>query len=135
MRNSAAAAPRRPRDHRRVARGLAAHASGHRAEDLVAARYRAEGCELLERCWRSPAGEIDLILRDGGTLVFVEVKRAATREAAAQRIRRPQMDRIGRAALIYCETLPGGSLTEMRFDAALVDEAGGIDILRGSFDW
>jgi putative endonuclease len=41
----------------------------------VAARHLVEaGMVLLERNWRCSAGEIDLVLRDGRTLVFCEVK-------------------------------------------------------------
>ena len=45
----------------RAARGLAAHASGHSAERRVAAEYEGRGCVVLESCWRSAAGEVDLI--------------------------------------------------------------------------
>jgi putative endonuclease len=43
--------------------------------EAVAARHLVEaGMVLLERNWRCSAGEIDLVLRDGRTLVFCEVK-------------------------------------------------------------
>jgi putative endonuclease len=49
--------------------------------EAVAARHLVEsGMVLLDRNWRCPAGEIDLVLRDGRTLVFCEVK---TRTSAA----------------------------------------------------
>lgn len=127
-----AARPRRS-SQGRVARGIAAHASGHAAERLVAVRYAERGCAILEHCWRSPAGEVDLILRDGETIVFVEVKKSETHDIAAQRISRRQMDRICRAALLYSDRLPGGSLTEMRFDAALVDGSGRVEIVENAF--
>lgn len=125
-------APRRP-SHSRVARGVAAHASGHAAERQVAVCYARRGCEVLERCWRSPAGEVDLILRDGETVVFVEVKKSETHDIAAQRILRRQMDRICQAALLYTDRLPTGSLTELRFDAALVDAGGRVVIVENAF--
>ena len=117
----------------RTARGLSAHASGHAAEDMAARAYADRDCILLEQCWRSPAGEIDLILRDGEQIVFVEVKRAETHDAAAHRLSRRQMDRICQAALIFADTLPQGSLTDMRFDAALVDAQGRVEILENAF--
>lgn len=120
-------------DALRAARGLSAYASGHAAEDLAAQAYADRGCATLERCWRSPAGEVDLILRDGDQVVFVEVKRAETHDAAAHRLSRRQMDRICQAALIYADRLPQGSLTEMRFDAALVDAHGRVEILENAF--
>lgn len=124
--------PRRS-SHSRVARGVAAHASGHAAERLVAERYAERGCEILERCWRSPAGEVDLILRDGATVVFVEVKKSGSHGIAAQRISRRQMDRICQAALLYTDRLPTGGLTELRFDAALVDADGRVQIVENAF--
>ena len=117
----------------RAARGLSSHAAGHAAEDLAARAYADRDCDILERCWRSPAGEVDLILKDGDQVVFVEVKRAETHDAAAHRLSRRQMDRICQAALIYADRLPRGSLTDMRFDAALVDAQGRVEILQNAF--
>jgi putative endonuclease len=52
-------------------RNIALGAYGER----VAARYLIEqGMTLLDRNWRCPAGEVDLVLRDGQVLVFCEVK-------------------------------------------------------------
>src|SRR5262245_50338456 len=46
-----------------------------RLGEQIAARYlEARGFEILERNLRSRLGEIDLVARDGATLVFVEVK-------------------------------------------------------------
>lgn len=43
--------------------------------ERVAARYLAErGLEVLERNWRGPSGEVDIVARDGADIVFVEVK-------------------------------------------------------------
>lgn len=117
----------------RIARGMAAQAAGVTAEARVAKRYIDAGCELLAQRWRGLSGEIDLILRDNSTVIFVEVKKSATIDMAAERLGRRQMDRICGAALEYCDTLPTGSLTEMRFDAALVDDAGHIAILENAF--
>lgn len=118
---------------RRAARGLGAWASGHAAEDRVAAVYADRGAEILERCWRSAAGEVDLVLRDGDYVVFVEVKRAETHDVAATRLSRRQMDRICQAALIYADRLPTGALTNIRFDAALVDARNRVEILENAF--
>ena len=52
--------------------------------EQVAARHLTEaGLTVLERNWRCPLGEIDLVLRDGATLVVCEVK--------------TRVDKIGRA--------------------------------------
>jgi len=50
---------------------------GRAGENAAAALLAARRYTLLARDWRCPAGEIDLIARDGVTLVFVEVKTRA----------------------------------------------------------
>lgn len=48
--------------------------SGAQAEALAGAHLQAAGLKLVARNYRCPPGEIDLILDDRGTLVFVEVR-------------------------------------------------------------
>ena len=47
---------------------------GREAEERAARFLQDLGYKLLERSFRSRAGEIDLVVKDGSTLVFVEVK-------------------------------------------------------------
>ncbi|MBA2609062.1 MAG: YraN family protein [Actinobacteria bacterium] len=49
-------------------------ALGARGERLAAQWYRANGYQLVARNWTCPIGELDLIVRRGDELVFVEVK-------------------------------------------------------------
>lgn len=49
-------------------------AAGKAAEDRALAYLEKQGLILLERNYRSPRGEIDLVVEDGDTLVFVEVR-------------------------------------------------------------
>jgi len=125
------AKPSRPGPRRE--RGRRACLSGAMAEQAVARRLRAKGFEILAERWRGAAGEIDLICRDGDCVIFVEVKQAATHEEAASRLGAGQQGRICRAACDYCERLPLGQLTEMRFDVALVDGQGRVAILENAF--
>lgn len=122
-----------PKVMARAARGRMAQISGALAEDGVLAAYRKSGYELLERRWRGKAGEIDLILKQGACFVFVEVKQSVSHAAAAERLGPAQMRRICRAACEFCEDQPDGQLSEMRFDAALVDGIGRIDIIENAF--
>ena len=48
--------------------------TGTKGEQMAADYLTARGCEILGRNWRCPYGEIDLILRQGETLIFAEVK-------------------------------------------------------------
>lgn len=118
----------------RRTRGRIANLSGMLAEDNVARFMEHKGLTILERRWRGKAGEIDLIVREGQCLVFVEVKQSSTHEEAALKLGVIQQGRIMRAALEYCETFGLLLLPEMRFDAALVNRQGHIAILKRAFD-
>lgn len=52
----------------------AAEARGRRGERTAELWLRAKGWAILDRRRKTPAGEIDLVARQGGTVVFVEVK-------------------------------------------------------------
>lgn len=47
---------------------------GRRAEAAAALYYQKRGCRLLAHNYRTRMGELDLVLLDGGVLVFAEVK-------------------------------------------------------------
>lgn len=49
-------------------------AVGRYGEDVAVRHLAATGYEVLERNWRCPAGEIDVVARDGATVVVCEVK-------------------------------------------------------------
>ena len=50
------------------------HALGISGEELACAELQRRGYAILERRYRTRAGEIDIVARDRGTVVFVEVK-------------------------------------------------------------
>lgn len=121
------------RNSERQWRGAVAFARGRMGEETVIATYADLGYRLLAQRWRGRAGEIDLIFRGVDGIVFVEVKAASTHDVAAMRLSRRQMDRICLSACEFIADLPGGQLTEMRFDAALVDDLGRVEILQAAF--
>ena len=63
-----------PARHRRDHEPTDRRERGQRAEELALAHLERAGLTRLERNARAGRGEIDLILRDGDTLVFVEVR-------------------------------------------------------------
>ena len=113
--------------------GRMADLSGRFAEESTARLLESRGLRVLHRRWRGKSGEIDLICRDGDCYVFVEVKQSRTHEEAAARLLRAQQVRIGNAASEFCASQPEGLNSEMRFDVALVDALGQIDILENAF--
>lgn len=99
----------------------------------MARLYGRSGRAVCARRWRGEAGEIDLIARDGAGVIFIEVKQSRTHAEAAEHLTRRQMARICGAAAEFLEGEPGGQLTEARFDVALVDAVGRIEILENAF--
>lgn len=114
-------------------RGARAYLSGLAAEEQTARHYERTGRRIAARRWRGLGGEIDLIVRDGVGLIFIEVKQAQTFDAAAERLSLRQMGRIYDAAAEFLAGEPQGQDTESRFDVALVDGAGRIRILENAF--
>jgi putative endonuclease len=53
------------------------HSLGKTGEDLACAELEHRGYAILARRYRTKFGEIDIVCRDGPTLVFVEVKTRA----------------------------------------------------------
>ena len=114
-------------------RGKRAYLSGLAAEDIALRGYAARGARLLTRRWRGTGGEIDLVLRDGETYVFCEVKKAATFDLALDRVRPGQVQRIFNTASEYLGHTPEGQLAPVRFDLALIDVTGALRILENPF--
>jgi putative endonuclease len=114
-------------------RGKVAYLSGLAAEDTVLRAFKARGAELLERRWRGQAGEIDLIFLENGVYVFCEVKAAQSFEQAMERLRPAQIQRIHASAGEYLGHTPGGQLSEVRFDLAIVNGQGMCRVLDGAF--
>ena len=114
-------------------RGKRAFCAGMAAEEQVARDYASRGLTEESRRWRGRRGEIDLVMRDGAALVFVEVKQSASFERAAESLNARQMARIYGAAEEYLAQAPLGQLTETRFDVALVDGGGAIRIVENAF--
>jgi putative endonuclease len=94
--------------------------AGRRAEDAAALFLRLKGFSILARRFACPVGEIDLVARRGGLLVFVEVKRRAARSEALEALGRQQQERIARAALLFVPRWPQLADLAQRFDAIAV---------------
>lgn len=93
---------------------------GRHGESLAADYLTAQGMELIGRNWRCPAGEIDLILRDGPHLVFAEVKtRSSTRYGhPLEAITITKLARMRRVAHSWC--IDHGMRAPIRLDAVAV---------------
>lgn len=116
----------------RAERGATGHRAGLSAEAQVAQDYQRRGYRVAGQRWRGRCGEIDLILQDGDGLIFVEVKKSRSFDRAMQRLSSRQIARLLRAGEEFAGTQPRGSLTEMRFDVALMNEQGMIRVVENA---
>lgn len=112
--------------------GAVSYQAGNAAERQVASHYAGRGMTIAARRWRGQGGEIDLVARDGGALVFIEVKKSRNHARAAERLSMRQIQRLFDAAGEYMATCPAGLDTNARFDIALVDSVGRIEILENA---
>jgi putative endonuclease len=97
------------------------------AGEQAAARYlRSLGYKILESRYRCPRGEIDLIVRDGTSLVFVEVKtrRAGTGWCPEEAITVSKQRRIQSVALWYLAGRKKVPERGVRFDVVAVWASG-----------
>ncbi len=112
--------------------GLVSYLSGLSAEAAEARHYELSGRHVAATRWRGRGGEIDLVAREGDRVIFIEVKRARTHALAAERLGARQTARICAAASEFVAGEPAGQRTEMRFDVALVDQHGVIEIIENA---
>ena len=97
-------------------------ARGKRAEDQAARFLEQRGLTVWHRNYRCPGGEIDLVCRDGGTLVFVEVRQRRDRRfgGAAASITTTKQERIVRAAQHFLVAQKKTN-SNCRIDCVLID--------------
>ena len=111
-------------------------AQGTAAEDLALHYLEVRGLVLVTRNFRCRTGELDLIMRDGEQLVFVEVRsrRNSRYGTPAESVTRTKQQRLLRAAAFYLQRqhldLP------CRFDVVAILEPSGepqVEWIRDAF--
>jgi putative endonuclease len=100
-------------------RRQAAEQRGRKAEAQAAWWLRMQGWTVLAERARVPGGEVDLIVRRGRTLAFVEVKQRASDEAASWALDRSRLRRVAVAAEQLAPRYSEGCDT-IRIDAMLI---------------
>ena len=100
---------------------------GARAEAIAADYLARQGLTIVARNFRTRHGEIDVIAREGDTLVFVEVRLRTRRDfgGAAASVTPAKQQRLRKASLAYLAGL--GREPPCRFEAVLLD---GLDPAR-----
>jgi putative endonuclease len=115
-------------------RGRRSYLTGLSAEEQAVRAYRRRGAEILARRHRNAAGEIDIILRENGILVFVEVKRRRNRAELTESITERQWQRLGLAATHYimAHNDATGAIRGYRFDAVMIGADGRLEIIENA---
>jgi putative endonuclease len=98
----------------------AAYSLGRNAERIAALWLRLKGYRVIARGVRTALGEIDLVVRRGQVLAFVEVKARQELDTAAAAITPRQRGRIVRAAEAFRLKHEGLARLAPRFDAVLL---------------
>jgi len=109
-------------------------ARGRDAEQRACVFLEGQGLCLLESNYRCRAGEIDLIMRDGKSLVFVEVRMRRHPGFGGALI---SVDRGKRARLIACAQhylQTSRSTRAARFDVIAIEAGERLDWVRNAFD-
>lgn len=97
-----------------------AETAGRFAEVMALWFLRLKGYRLLVHRYKCPSGEIDLIMRKGGTTAFIEVKSRATADAAIASVTAFQSRRISAAARSFMGRDRKAALQHCRFDIVAV---------------
>jgi putative endonuclease len=94
----------------------AAERSGRWAETLAALYLRLKFYRVVARRFKTPVGEIDLIVSRFGLTAFVEVKARKRRALEGETLEAVRQRRIVRAAEYYLMRYPALATTPLRFD-------------------
>ncbi|MGQ0831804.1 MAG: YraN family protein [Microthrixaceae bacterium] len=108
-------------------------ALGAEGEERAAAWYEANGYQVVARNWRCRDGELDLVVRRGSELVFVEVKtRSTTRFGVpAEAVTSVKQRRLRGLALRYVRETHTRA-DALRFDVVAI-VGGELDVIQAAF--
>lgn len=118
--------------------GLTRSALGRRGEEAAARELARRGYKILDRNYRCPVGEIDLVARQGPTLVFVEVKtRTQDRFGApAEAVGYRKQQKIRRVADFFMAHKREEALCRFDVVSVTMDSGGNtqhIEVIPGAF--
>lgn len=100
--------------------------TGEEGEEMASRYLRRRGYRILERNFRSPFGELDIIAGKAGKVVFCEVKTRTVGdiEEALGAVDERRRQRMARAAYYYLNRW-GGAVSGCRFDVIALLKKGG----------
>ncbi|UCH21642.1 MAG: YraN family protein [Deltaproteobacteria bacterium] len=111
---------------------------GKKSESIAAKFLKKQGYKILEQNYRNKLGEIDIIAKEKGTLVFIEVKARRSRQFGNPKwaITPKKKRKISMVALYYLKTTRQ-SRVKARFDVVAItsnQENPEIEIIKNAFE-
>jgi putative endonuclease len=111
---------------------------GKWGEDMALKKVKKLGYRCLARNYRCPLGEVDLIARDGDSLVFIEIKtrRGRSLEYAKEAVNQRKRRQLSKVALNYMKS-NGFTDVRARFDVVVINlnrEQQEIEVIRNAFE-
>lgn len=110
----------RPAPGEALARRRRAYRHGHLAEIVALLFLALKGYRPLARRYRTPLGEVDLIVRRGRTIAFAEVKARGVARDALESVDAETERRIVAAADLWLARHPQASGHDLRYDMVVV---------------
>ena len=111
---------------------------GHLGEKIALKKIKGLGYKLIAKNYRCVLGEIDLIARDGDSLVFIEIKtrKGASIGYAKEAVDQKKMKQISKAALTYMKENDCYD-AKSRFDVIAINIKGNkkeIEVIKNAFE-
>jgi putative endonuclease len=102
------------------------------AEDLALRHLSRAGLDLVARNYRCRRGEVDLVMREGETLVFVEVRQRLASDFGdgAESVDSRKRHRLVATASHFLQTHPSAARAPCRFDVVAVSGPAGTGDVR-----
>lgn len=94
------------------------YSKGVASEEITLSYLQSQGCDVLEWRYKTPVGEVDMVVHDDKNIMFIEVKKS--RSLNETTVSYKQSRRILAAAEYYLATHPESSHLAARFDVAVV---------------
>ena len=121
-----------------MARRPLSNRSGEHWEKVAESFLHSNGLKLVQRNFSSRFGEIDLIMEDEKTLVFIEVKYRASNQhgSGSEAVNFHKQNRISRTAGWFLAKYPHKAEQNCRFDVISIDplkKDQGIHWIKGAF--
>lgn len=104
----------------RTVRRQKSEVRGRRAERIAAWFLRLKGYRIIARRWRTPVGEIDLVVKRGRVLAFVEVKARSDVTVGLEAVTSATRLRIAHAGETWLSRYPAAARLDLRYDIVVI---------------